>query len=512
VPATAHTFAILGVEAHSVRAEADVRAGLPSFALVGLPDAAVRESRERVNAAIANSGFKFPQTRITVNLAPASLPKAGPGFDLAIAAAVLAASGQLPREMLDRTALAGELALDGTLRPAPGALAMAERARRAGIGRIAVPLDSAPEAALANLVSGNGDGPLQPIQVLGIDCLRSLGTLGTLEEPREVSAPSLPDADDDAGLPDLAELRGQPGLRRGLEVAAAGGHSILMVGPPGAGKSMAASRLPSILPPLGINEAIEAIRIASASAKYERDRSGIRRRPYRAPHHTISTVGLVGGGSPPRPGEVTLAHRGVPFLDELPEFRRDSLEALRQPLEDGTVLVTRARHSVRLPCRFMLVAAANPCPCGRGAGDPGCECEPQLVRRYTARLSGALADRIDISLAVGQPSADAMRGPAGESSKLVRERVIAARERQTKRLGECRCNAEATPAEARRLFQFSGEAQVLIAEGYARLGLSGRGYDRVLRVARTLADLAGRERVRADHVQEALWLRRIEET
>ncbi len=507
VPATARTFAIVGVHAHEVRVEADVRGGLPSFSLVGLPDAAVREARDRVRAAILNSGFSFPQRRIIVNLAPANLPKAGPGFDLAIAAAVLAASNQLETATLERTALAGELALDGSLRPAPGALPMAESARREGIERIAVPVASAPEAALAETIPANGAGRLGSVKVIGIDCLKALGTLGTRSEPPPVSVAGLPDTDGADDLPDLADLRGQPGLRRALEVTAAGGHSLLMLGPPGAGKSFAASRLPSILPPLAPGEAIETMRVASACGRLG-ELGELRRRPYRAPHHTISTAGLVGGGSPLRPGEVTLAHRGLLFLDELPEFSRDALEALRQPLEDGRVVITRARHSIALPCRFMLAAAANPCPCGHGPGDERCECQPAAIRRYGARLSGALADRVDISIAAGQPSSEDMGGPRGEGSAAVRARVIAARERQAHRLGEGRCNADATPAEARSRFGFGGDAKALLAQGHARLRLSGRGYDRVLRVARTLADLAGYDRVGADHVQEALWLRR----
>jgi magnesium chelatase family protein len=510
VPATARTFALVGVQAHEVRVEADVRSGLPSFSLVGLPDAAVREARDRVRAAIINSGLDFPSDRITVNLAPANLPKTGPGFDLAIAAAVLAASSQLDTEMLERTALVGELALDGSLRPAPGALPMAERARREGVERIAVPIASGPEAALADATRVNGSGPDGSLRVIGIQHLKTLLTLGTPAEPDPEAPPDLPDTDDIDGLPDLADLRGQPGLRRALEVAAAGGHSLLMVGPPGAGKSFAASRLPSILPLLAPAEAIEAMRIASACGRLEQLQE-LRRRPYRAPHHTISTAGLVGGGSPLRPGEVTMAHRGVLFLDELPEFSRDALEALRQPLEDGRVVITRARHSIELPCRFMLVAAANPCPCGHGPGDERCDCQPAAVRRYGARLSGALADRVDISLAAGQPSPEAMGGPRGEGSAAVRERVMAARERQEHRLGEGRCNADATPAEARRRFGLGGDAKALLAQGHARLRLSGRGYDRVLRVSRTLADLAGCVRVGPDHVQEALWLRRTDE-
>ncbi len=358
--AVARTFTLLGVDAHEVRVEADVRMGLPSFTLVGLPDAAVRESRERVRPAIVNSGFEFPQKRITANLAPADLRKAGPGFDLALAAAVLGATGQVEPHVLNDVALAGELALDGSLRPVPGTLAMAEAAVRAGVRAIVVPSASAADAAL-----------VAQAKVIGIDRLEELVLLGGSAEPR--AAEPSPSAATGRSGPDLADLRGQPGLRHALELAAAGGHSLLISGPPGAGKSMAARRLPSILPPLDPAERIEAARVASACGlAVEPAISG--RRPFRAPHHTISAAGLVGGGNPPRPGEVTLAHRGVLFLDELPEFSRPPLEAMRQPLEDGSVRIARARYAVELPARFQLIAAANPCPCGRGPESGECRC------------------------------------------------------------------------------------------------------------------------------------------
>lgn len=490
--AAARTFTLLGVHAREIRVEVDVRQGLPAFTLVGLPDAAVRESRERVRAALANSGFEFPQRRITANLAPADLRKAGPGFDLAIAAAVLAATGQLPAAALADVALAGELALDGSIRPVAGTLAMAESAERSGMRAIVVPASCGAEAAL-----------IAPGRVIPVGRLEQLRTLGGDSEPAS-PASARTDADAPPPPPDLADLRGQPGLRRGLEVAAAGGHSLLVSGPPGAGKSMAARRLPSILPPLGHAEVLEAARVASACGRpVEPAVAG--RRAFRAPHHTISTAGLIGGGNPPRPGEVTLAHHGVLFLDELPEFGRGALEALRQPLEDGSVRIVRARYSVELPCRFQLIAAANPCPCGRGPRSGQCTCDPASVRAYEAKLTGALADRIDVSILVEQPDLSSFNEP-GESSAAVRDRVLAARERQRARVADGRPNAE-LPA-----------AGIAIGDGIERLlagagltaGLSGRGRERTIRLARTIADLEGSADVRPDDVQEAFALRRRE--
>lgn len=494
--ATAQTFTLDGICARPVRVEVDVHRGLPAFSLVGLPDAAVREARERVRAAVSNCGFEFPLRRIVVNLAPASLRKAGPGLDLAIATALLTASGQLELGELPPLALVGELALDGSLRPVPGVLSIAEEACERGLGAIVVPAENGPEAAL-----------VQGIDVIALEGLGQLEALAggdwTPARPRP-----MPLQLDASGVgPDLADLRGQPHLRYALEVAAAGAHSLLIVGPPGAGKSLAASRLPSILPPLGTEEALEVARIASACGRLgDGEPVG---RPFRAPHHTVSPAGLVGGGNPPRPGEATLAHRGVLFLDELCEFHRDALEALRAPLENGWVSVARAGATRRLPCRFMLIAASNPCPCGRGEGDPECECAPLAVRRYQARLSGALADRIDILAAVRQPSAEEIGGPSGEPSSAVRERVSAARERQELRLGPGRCNADMTPAEAREC-ALGEEAAALLAESYTRRRLSGRAHDRVLRLAQTIADLAGSATIERQQMAQALQLRRRE--
>ena len=441
--AIARTFALVGVDAEPVHVEVDIGGGLPSFTIVGLPDAAVRESRERVRSALRNSGFRHPDHRVTVNLAPADLRKAGPGFDLAIAAGVLAATGQLPKTVVDQYAMAGELALDGAIRPVPGALAMAERTVEWGLRGVAVAPADAGQAAL---VGG--------VEVMPVEHLTRLRDLG--EEAIEPAPPADPPPPPDDGLPDLADLRGHPVLRRCLEIAAAGAHSLLLVGPPGGGKTLALQRLPSLLPPLSPPEVIEVTRIAGVCGENGGPRL---RRPFRAPHHTISGRALVGGGTPPHPGEVTRAHRGVLFLDELGEFRRDALEALRPPLENGRVTVTRTSGTVSLPCRFMLVAASNPCPCGNGPDSGECECHPGAVTRYLAKLSGALADRIDITHRVEPPPAEELIEEDAESSAAVRERVVRARSRQEERLGPGRANAEMTPAELRRDCELDDECR-----------------------------------------------------
>lgn len=492
--ATARTFTLDGISARPVRVEVDVHRGLPNFTIVGLPDAAVREARERVRAALVNCGFEFPLRRIVVNLAPASLRKAGPGMDLAIAAALLCAAGELEWEGLAKVALVGELALDGSTRPVQGALAMTEAAREGGAETIVLPAENGAEAALV------GEMGVIPIQTLA----QLPGLVeGEWDPPRPEPLPLR--LDTPPGAPDLADLRGQPHLRYALEVAAAGSHSLLMVGPPGAGKSLAASRLPSILPPLASSEALEVARITSACGRLGGELPGSR--PFRAPHHTVSAAGLVGGGKGLGLGELTRAHRGVLFLDELCEFKRDALEALRAPLEAGEISIARASGQRTLPCRFMLVAAANPCPCGRGETDPDCTCAPYDVQRYQGKLSGALADRIDILAAVRQPSAEEIGGAPGEPSAAVRERVCAARERQEFRLGPGRSNAEMTPAEARAC-KLSIGATTLLADLYAQQRLSGRAHDRALRLAQTIADLAGVEEIGEEQMAQALQLRR----
>ncbi len=389
--ATARTFTLDGISARPVRVEVDVHKGLPAFNVVGLPDAAVREARERVRAALSNCGFEFPLHRIIASLAPASLRKAGPGLDLPLAVALLVASGQLEWQRLPRVAMAGELALDGSVRPIPGVLAIAEAAREHGVEALLVPAENGPEAAM-----------VEGLDILPLDGLAQVVGLAKGEwEPRRPEPLALP-LDPGPGAPDLADLRGQPHLRYAMEVAAAGGHSLLMVGPPGAGKSLAATRLPSILPPLAPPEALEVARIASARGRLGRGFGG--GRPFRAPHHTVSPAGIVGGGNPPGPGQATLAHRGVLFLDELCEFRRDTLEALRGPLESGWVTISRAGATRRLPCRFMLVAASNPCPCGQGGGRP----RVQLPAARRAPLP------VEAERRAGRPARHPRRDPPAE--------------------------------------------------------------------------------------------------
>ena len=491
------TFAIDGIEPRRVCVEVDVRAGLPAFRIVGLADASIREARERVRAALLNSGFEFPARRITANLAPAHLPKVGPGFDAALAVAVLVASGQCPAEALERRAVFGELSLGGELRACRGLLAVAEGARRCGLAGLVVPCERAGEAAL-----------VEGLEVVPVADLRALANLlagGPLPPAPEPEPPH--DVGDDKRL-DLADVRGHELPLRALEIAAAGGHNLLFEGPPGAGKTMLARRLPALLPPLTRSEAIEVTRIHSVAGLH-RHGGLVGGRPFRAPHHTISASGLVGGGQLPAPGEASLAHHGVLFLDELTEFQRPSLEALRQPIEDGHVTVVRSQRAICFPTRFALVAATNPCPCGFAGSERACACGEPALARHRRRLSGPLLDRLDLLVTVGRVSAAELEQPGRESSARVRERVLAARERQRRRLAgtPAGCNAQMDARAVRSRVRVSAEAARAVAFTYERGGLSARGHDRVLRVACTVADLAGRERVELDDVLQALALR-----
>lgn len=497
--------AVIGVSGLLVEVEVDIAFGLPLFSTVGLPEGAVRESKDRVKAAIKNSGYEFPNRRITVNLAPADVKKEGTGYDLPIALGILAAAGILKNDALDFYGVIGELSLDGGLRPARGILPMALSAKQAGLKGILVPMANAREAAV---VTG--------ISVIGVETLyQAVEFLAgvTVIPPTVVNVDEI-FRNDTVYDVDFAEVRGQEHVKRALEIAAAGGHNLLMKGPPGSGKTMLAQRLSTILPDLSFEEALETTKIYSVMGLLPADKALLTTRPFRAPHHTISDAGLIGGGQLPRPGEVSLAHNGVLFLDESPEFKKNVLEVLRQPLEDGYVTIARAAHSLSFPAQFILVAALNPCPCGYlGDLKHNCTCSPLQIQRYENRLSGPFLDRIDLHLEVpAVPFREMAADREGESSARIKERVDLARDIQKKRYVKRKkvyCNGQMAARDIRKYCALDQSSLALLETAVERLGLSARAFHRILKIARTIADLDHSDNLRQPHVAEAVQYRRL---
>jgi len=497
--------AVLGIDAYRVEVEVDITSGLPSFSTVGLPEASVKESKERVKSAIANSGYRFPDDRITVNLAPADIKKEGTGFDLPIALGILAATGIIPQEALSRHLVLGELSLDGRVKPVRGSLPMAISARQWGHPAIIVPHENGLEASVV------GDIDVLPV--------KTLAEVVELLSGQQAVAPVHADVgalfEKDGGFEvDYAEVRGQEHAKRALEIAAAGGHNLIMIGPPGSGKTMLAKRLPTILPPLTFAEAIETTKVFSVVGMLEKDQALITHRPFRSPHHTISDAGLIGGGHFPRPGEVSLAHHGVLFLDELPEFKKHVLEVLRQPLEDMKVTISRASSALTYPASFMLVAAMNPCPCGY-LGDPkhACRCTYPQIHRYRSKISGPLLDRIDLHMEVpAVPYQDLLQDARAEPSAEIRRRVSRARDLQSQRFARSRifCNAQMGSRHIRTHCRIDDACRCLLEAAIDKLGLSARAFNRVLKIARTIADLQGAADIGVAHVSEAIQYRSLD--